>query len=325
MRMTGPEFTELNFFCTLEANALARLFEDRFVLDDLKSLGAGVSLAVLDFSSERARAVQLLNKLGIPVIAWLMLPQEHHYWFTLSNSGLALEQYQQFKQWSQHKKLNWVGIGLCIKEESCWGNSLKTEEEKSAELLQAKQNYLQLGIQVHDDGYRLELYRSAALVAAQHARPKLLRKTEGQLELVADRQVDLLFTSLHRGQNQAALWRALADSQAIGIGLTGGSVLLTDIDQTDPLTWNEFSQDLRMGVQSGKPVYVFNLEGCARLGYLDRLITLDLAAPIHAPLAKQKNVQRQSGWRSPKRLAGIATLAGILGGTLIFLRRKKTR
>jgi len=49
MRMTGPEFTELNFFCTLEAKALARLFEDRFVLDDLKSLGAGVSLAVMDF------------------------------------------------------------------------------------------------------------------------------------------------------------------------------------------------------------------------------------------------------------------------------------
>ena len=323
--MTDPEFTELNFFCTLEAKALAKLFEDRFVLDDLESLGAGVSLAVLDFSSERARAVQLLNKLGIPVIAWLMLSQEHHYWFTLSNSGLALEHYQQFKQWSQHKKLNWVGIGLCIKEESCWGNSLKTEEEKSAELSQAKQNYLQLGIQVHDDSYRLELYHPAAVVAAQHARPKLLRKAEGQLELAADRQVDLLFTSLHRGQNQAALWRALADSQAIGIGLTGGSVLFTDIDQTDPLTWNEFSQDLRIGVQSGKPVYVFNLEGCARLGYLDRLITLDLAAPIHAPLAQQKNLQRQSGWRSPKRLAGIATLAGILGGTLIFLRRKKTR
>ena len=325
MRMTGPEFTELNFFCTLEANALARLFEDRFVLDDLKSLGAGVSLAVMDFSNERARAVQLLNKLGIPVIAWLMLPQEHHYWFTLSNSGLALEQYQQFKQWSQHKKLNWVGIGLCIKEESCWGNSLKTEEEKSAELSQAKQNYLQLGIQVHDDGYRLELYRPAAVVAAQHARPKLLRKAEGQLELVADRQVDLFFTSLHRGQNQAALWRAIAESQAVGIGLTGSSALINKDDQTNPLTWNEFTHDLRIGVQSGKSVYVFNLEGCARLGYLDRLITLDLAAPIDVPLAKQKNLQRQRGWRSPKRLAGLATLAGILGGTLIFLRRKKTR
>jgi hypothetical protein len=325
MRMTGPEFTELNFFCTLEANALARLFEDRFVLDDLKSLGAGVSLAVLDFSSERARAVQLLNKLGIPVIAWLMPPQEHHYWFTLSNSGLALEQYQQFKQWSQQKKLNWVGIGLCIKEESCWGNSLKTEEEKSAELSQSKQNYLQLGIQVHDDGYRLELYRPAAVVAAQHARPKLLRKAEGQLELMADRQVDLLFTSLHRGQNQAALWRALADSQAIGIGLTGGSVLFTDIDQTDPLTWNEFTQDLHIGVQSGKPVYVFNLEGCARLGYLDRLITFDLGAPVDTPLAKERYSQRKRDWRSPQRLAGLATLVGILGGTLIFLRRKKTR
>lgn len=323
--MTGPEFSELNFFCTLEAKALARLFEDRFVLDDLKSLGAGVSLAVMDFSNERARVVQLLNKLEIPVIAWLMLPQEHHYWLTINNSVFALEQYHQFKQWSQHKKLNWAGIGLCIKEESSRGNPLRTEEEISAELLQAKQNYLQLGIRVHDDGYRLELYRPAAVVAARHGRLKLLQKAESQLELMADRKVDLLFTSLHRGQNQAALWRATADSQAVGIGLTGSSALLNKDDQTDPLTWNEFTQDLRIGVQSGKPVYVFNLEGCARLGYLDRLITLDLAAPIHAPLAKQKNVQHQSGWHSPKRLAGIVTLAGILGGTLIFLRRKKPR
>jgi len=323
--MTNPEFSELYFFCTLEAKALGRLFEDRFVLDDLKSLGAGVSLAVMDFSNERAKAVQLLNKLGIPVIACLMLPQEHHYWLTISNSALALEQYQQFKQWSQRKKLTWAGIGLWIKEENSWDDSLKTDEHKSEELLQAKQNYLQLGVQVHDDGYRLELYRPAAVQATKNGRLKLLGKAKSQLELVADRQVDLLFTSLHRGQNQAALWRAIAESQAVGIGLTGSNALINKDDQTDPLTWNEFTHDLRMGVQSGKPVYVFNLEGCARLGYLDRLITLDLAAPIDAPLAKQNNLQRQRGWRSPKRVAGLATLAGILGGTLFILRRKKPR
>ncbi len=323
--MTNPDSSELYFFCTLEAKALGRLFEDRFVLDDLKSLGAGVSLAVMDFSNERAKAVQLLNKLGIPVIAWLMLPQEHHYWLTISNSALALEQYQQFKQWSQRKKLTWAGIGLCINEESSWDDALKTDEQKSKELLQAKQNYLQLGVQVHDDGYRLELYRPAAVQAVKNGRLRLLGKAKSQLDLVADRQVDLLFTSLHRGQNQAALWRAIADSQAVGIGLTGSNALINKDDQTDPLTWNEFTHDLRMGVQSGKPVYVFNLEGCARLGYLDRLITLDLAAPIDAPLAQQKNLQRQRGWRSPKRLAGLATLAGILGGTLFILRRKKTR
>lgn len=321
--MTNPDFSELYFFSTLEAKALGRLFEDRFVLDDLKSLGAGVSLAVMDFSNERAKAVQLLNKLGIPVIAWLMLPQEHHYWLTISNSALALEQYQQFKQWSQRKKLTWAGIGLCINEESSWDDSLKTDEQKSEELLQAKQNYSLLGVQVHDDGYLLELYRPAVVQAAGHGRLKLLRKAKSQLELMADRQVDLLFTSMHRGQNQAALWRAIAESQAVGIGLTGSSALINKDDQTDPLTWNEFTRDLRIGLQSGKPVYVFNLEGCARLGYLDRLITLDLTTPVDAPPAKQNNLQRQRGWRSPKRLAGLATLAGILGGTLFILRRKR--
>jgi hypothetical protein len=323
--MTNLDFLELNFFCTSEAKALGRLFEDRFVLDDLKSLGAGVCLAVGDFSNELAKAVQLLNKLGIPVIAWLMLTQEDDYWLNISNSALALEQYQQFKQWSQRKKLTWAGIGLWIKEESTWDDSLKNEEQKSQALLQAKQNYAMLGTQVHDDGYRLELYRPAVVQTAEHSRLKFMRKAESQLKLMTDRQVDLLFTSLHRRQNQTVLWRAMADSQAVGIGLTGSSALINNDDHAEPLTWNEFTRDLRMGVESGKPVYVFNLEGCARLGYLDRLITFDLTTPVDVPLAKQKNAQRQSGWRSPKRLAGIATLAGIIGGALFILRRKKPR
>jgi len=323
--MGNPDVFELNFFCALEAKQLARLFEDRFVLDDLKSLGAGVSLAVMDFSNERAKAVQLLNKLDIPVIAWLMLPKEENYWFNLSNSALAAEQYHLFKQWSHHKKLAWAGIGLSIKENTAWKNASKAADLNSEQLLQAKQNYKQLAEQVQVDGYRLELYRSAVIETPERGRLKFLRKAESQLALLADRQVALLFSSLHRGQSQAALWRALAGAQAIGIGLTGSSVLFEDMDQADPLTWEEFTRDLRIGAQSGKPVYVFSLEGCARLGYLDRLITFDLGAPVDTLPAKERYSQRKRDWRSPQHLAGLATLVGILGGTLFFLRRKKSR
>jgi hypothetical protein len=323
--MGNPDVFELNFFCALEAKPLARLFEDRFVLDDLKSLGAGVSLAVMDFSNERAKTVQLLNKLDIPVIAWLMLPKEENYWFNLSNSVLAAEQYHRFKQWSQHKKLVWAGIGLSIKENSAWKNASKAADLNSEQLLQAKQNYKQLAEQVQADGYRLELYRSAVIETPERGRLKFLRKAESQLALLADRQVALLFSSLHRGQSQAALWRALAGAQAIGIGLTGSSVLFEDMDQADPLTWEEFTRDLRIGAQRGKPVYVFSLEGCARLGYLDRLITFDLYAPVDTLPAKERYSQHKRDWRSPQRLAGLATLVGILGGTLFFFRRKKSR
>ena len=67
--------TEITFFCELRAHELKKLFEDRFVFDDLKTLNAGISLGILDLSSERANVVQKLNRLGIPVTAWLLLPE----------------------------------------------------------------------------------------------------------------------------------------------------------------------------------------------------------------------------------------------------------
>jgi len=107
--------------------------------------------------------------------------------------------------------------------------------------------------------------------------------------------------------------------------MTSRSMLFPEANQAEPLSWQEFTQELRLGMQSGKPVYIFSLEGCARLGYLDRLVTFDLGAPVDTPLAKERYSQRKRVWRSPQRLAGLATLVGILGGTLFFLRRKKSR
>jgi len=77
--MTANSLPNLMFVCALEPKTLRALFEDRFVLDDLKSLEAGAALVVRDFSDERAQAVRLLNKLGIPVSAWLLLPGEENH------------------------------------------------------------------------------------------------------------------------------------------------------------------------------------------------------------------------------------------------------
>ena len=93
--------TELTFFCELNAEDLKKLFEDRFVFDDLKTLNAGISLGILDFSSERVNVVRKLNRLGIPVTAWLLLPEEQGYWFNLENYTEATARYQAFKVWSE--------------------------------------------------------------------------------------------------------------------------------------------------------------------------------------------------------------------------------
>ena len=79
--MTHPELT---FFTELSPGDLTELFKGRFVIDDLQALDAALSLAIIDFSEERAAVVKRLNEAGVPVIAWLLLPEEEGYWFNAS-------------------------------------------------------------------------------------------------------------------------------------------------------------------------------------------------------------------------------------------------
>jgi len=81
---------ELTFFCELHTEQLTRLFEDRFVIDDLNNLGAVLSLGILDLSEERAEVVKRLNKAGLPMVAWLLLPEEDGYWFNVTGSTLTI-------------------------------------------------------------------------------------------------------------------------------------------------------------------------------------------------------------------------------------------
>ena len=68
---------QLTFFCELAPEPLEKLFNGRFVIDDLKALNALLSLGILDFSPTRAELVKRLNK--VPVVAWLLLPVEDGY------------------------------------------------------------------------------------------------------------------------------------------------------------------------------------------------------------------------------------------------------
>ena len=92
--------TQLTFFCEMEAKALRSMFDEFPVTDELKALGAKLSLGILDFSPERAEVVRRLNHAKIPVIAWLLLPEEDGYWFNIKNVDRAMERYEQFKVWT---------------------------------------------------------------------------------------------------------------------------------------------------------------------------------------------------------------------------------
>lgn len=109
--MKKPDIT---FFCELNSPPLESLFENRFVIDDLKTLNAKLSMGIIDLSDGRAQVVKKLNKMGIKLIAWLLLPMHDGYWFNANNFEKALLQYDSFKVWSEKHKLQWDGIGLDI-------------------------------------------------------------------------------------------------------------------------------------------------------------------------------------------------------------------
>jgi len=103
----------LTFFCELPAEQLKECFSAA-TIHTLKELHANLSLGIKDFSNERAAIVQQLTKAGIPVTAWILLPEEKGYWTSLDTVAETATVYAQFKAWTVKHKLQWGAIGLDI-------------------------------------------------------------------------------------------------------------------------------------------------------------------------------------------------------------------
>lgn len=332
--------TEITFFCELHAQELKKLFEDRFVFDDLKTLNAGISLGILDLSPERASVVSKLNRLGIPVTAWLLLPEEQGYWFNLGNHAEATARYQAFKTWSEDNQLEWAAVGLDIESDI---NELKRFTDERGAVIQkaikrlkdsigyraAKKAYESLVAQIHADGYLVESYHFPLIVDDREAGSTVLQRVAGLVDVAVDREVLMLYSSFFRPQGHSVLWSYAQKAQAIGIGNTGGGIQAGALENVPYLTWDEFATDLRLARRSGKPIYVFSLEGCVKQGFLPRLVTFDWQAEVELPRTALVSAGR-SGlkgllWAIERPLVVLAGLAGVIGTLLMIKSHGKSK
>lgn len=331
---------EIIFFCELNAAELTKLFEDRFVFDDLKSLNAGISLGILDFSEERAGVVRNLNRLGIPVTAWLLLPEEQGYWFNLENHADAAARYQTFKVWTAENQLVWAAVGLDVESNinemknlvADHGAAVQTAVRrlKDTKAYRAgKDAYEELVAQIHADGYQVESYHFPLIVDDRDAGSTVLQRATGLVDIPVDREVLMLYSSFLRPHGQAVLWSYAQKAQAIGIGNTGGGVQVGVTENVPYLTWEEFATDLRLARRSGKPIYVFSLEGCVWQGFLPRLVTFDWRAEVNLPnttiVSAGRKGLRGLLWLLERPVALVAGLAGVVGTVLMIKSRKKPK
>jgi hypothetical protein len=292
--------TRLTFGCELPAEELQDLFADPPVLEALLALGAGVSLGLLDLSPGRAAVVRQLNEAGVPVTAWLLLPKEQGYWFNADNAPLATACYARFRAWTAEHGLRWAGVGVDVEPDFAEMQQLLGSERwrllprllrrafDGERVRRAQASYAALLAQMRADGYRVETYQFPFIVDERRAGSTLLQRLFGLVDLQADREVLMLYTSFTPGFGPALLWSYAPDAQGIGVGLTGSGV---EPEGTAALlSWGEFARDLRLAGQWCDEVFVYSLEGCVHQGFVTRLEGFAWDRPVTPPRSGAQKV-----------------------------------
>jgi len=318
--MSQPKLT---FFCELAPEQLTKLFDGRFVIDDLKALDAALSLGILDFSEERAELIKRLNTAGLPVIAWLLLPEADGYWFNADNHDKAAARYVAFKAWTTQHNLQWAGIGLELEMDindlrtAVSGTADKSFAKKifsrirdKARLAHAQRSYQALVDLIHADGYPVESYHIPLIVDERRACSTVIQRTLGMVDVETDCEVLMLYTSMLTAQGDAVLWSYAPEADSVGVGSTGGGIDLGEEIDLEPLTWEAFARDLRLCVMQEKPIHISSLEGCVEQDFLSKLNTFDWDKPEAIP----EGVNQVRSFRT-----GLAALLWTLERPWVFL------
>ncbi len=304
--MTLPRLT---FFCELEQEQFVDLLDDNLIAD-LARINACLSIGILDLSEERAGVVQRLNRAGIPLTAWLLLPEEQGYWFNLYNARQAIARYEAFKEWTSVHDLHWEGVGLDIEPDIREMSQLASRDWRVLpEILRrmvdfrlqqdAIQAYLRLVTRIRADGYQVDSYQFPIIADERQVGSAFLQRLAGLIDLPVDREVWMIYSSFLRPNGAGVIASYGPESQSIAVGSTGGGVDL-DIEalQTSPLTWDELARDLRLAWGWCDDLHIFSLEGCVRQGFLQRLeeFTWD-----RATILPDSSRAKVDGWRNALR------------------------
>ncbi len=335
---------DIILFCELGPMALAELFSHSEVLDELQAGNYGVSLAILDFSPQRAAAVRLLNQRGIQVIAWLLLPPEEGYWFNLRNYPQAVARYDAFRHWVEQEQLQFTAIGMDIEPlitdryavQS--GNtlhmfSMAAQAQRNALYPAASAAYLELAAIIRHDGYEVHTYQYPVIVDDRRAGTTLSQRTLDIVDIPADHEVLLLYSShiklLLGSDLDGAFVRSYAQhADGIAIGSTGGGVLDPIKGTPAPhIDLAALKRDLIIAAQYTDTVHVFSLEGCVDRGWLSDLRAIDWDQPLHIPrhrLVQMGSLRALIGfvlWTSRYGWATIGWLGWAAAAALLLQRR----
>ncbi len=285
--LSRPSFAtpEISFFVEMPGDNIEQLFDDSSLVSQLVKMKASLRIGILDFSTERTRVIQKLNKAGIPVTAWLLLPQDEGYWFNAGNADQASSRYDNFREWTRRNNLKWAGIGIDLEPDMNdikqmmvhpWKIAWKVYKRlyTGSQLEEAQKKYNDLIGRMHADGYTVESYLIYWMYDEREAGTHSLCRLMGVNDLKNTREIPMTYTSLTR--DPAIIPVYFHEGMPLGLGSTGGGV---DIGgQVAPvLSWDELHRDILIASQYTHEIVIFSLEGSVEKGWLPKIASIDFS------------------------------------------------
>ena len=269
----------ISFFNEMNSRDLAIMFEDTTIIETLKKMNAEVRMGLVDLTYDRAEVVKKLNAAGIPVVAWLLLPEDEGYWFNSSNGLLAIKRYRDMKQWAEFNELEFKAIGIDLELDINDGKLIQQNPwnilwmvpprlyDKS-EIEKGRREYAQLIETMQQDGYVVESYYASFIKDETKIGNTAIQQATKFLDIKTDKEIPMLYSSFFG--NPDGYYKVYGEDmglKAVGVGSTGGGV-----DTTLPtLSYEQLVHDISMASKFADEVHVFSLEGCVKKGYLMKL------------------------------------------------------
>jgi hypothetical protein len=282
---------QLIFFSELDGAGLRSLLTQANVLNELVAGNHGVAIALHKLDTVTADVVRMLNAHAVPVVAWLLLPPSEGVWLNLQNYPQALERYYSFRQWAAEQGARFVAVGLDIEppppsayHQGAWSLRVFARRiwlaRENVLYTAARAAYTDLIAAIHHDGYEVHTYQLPILADDRRAGTTLVQRAFDLVDLPADVEVLMCYSSIPFRRLGSDLGGALISSygptaDAIGVGSVGGPVRDAGAETLPPLAWDGLERDLLLAAHHTDTVYVSSLEGCVERGLLARIRAID--------------------------------------------------
>lgn len=286
---------QLIFLTELEALALHHLLLHERVLDVLITQQYGLALAMVDLSETRAEVVRRLNACSVYTVAWLLLSPDEGSSFNLQNYPQSVERYRVFRAWAREHHLHFDAVGLDIEPPASevtniqhWGM-----RDIARRLWLAHENvlypaaraaYTDLITEIHNDGYEVHTYQLPLIADDRRAGTNLIQRAMDVVDLPADLEVLLCYSSLpieSLGNDLGGVlimsYGSAADS--IGVGSITADMPKGNADNAGQLvpmlSWSALERDMLLAAHYTDTIYVSSLEGCVQGNLLPRIVNMD--------------------------------------------------